>query len=55
MNVCIRKYNWHSAPPQIRSIRQRVFVEEQSVPQELEWDLTDQRALGTVFGRGGRQ
>jgi len=44
MNVCIRKYNWHSAPPQIRSIRQRVFVEEQSVPQELEWDLTDHSA-----------
>jgi predicted GNAT family N-acyltransferase len=44
MNLRIRKYNWHSAPPQIRSIRQRVFVEEQNVPQELEWDTTDQSA-----------
>ncbi|EAZ98842.1 GNAT family N-acetyltransferase [Marinobacter sp. ELB17] len=42
MNLRIRKYNWHSAPPQIRGIRQRVFVEEQNVPPELEWDVTDQ-------------
>ena len=44
MNMRIRKYNWHSAPPQIRGIRQRVFVKEQKVPEELEWDLTDQSA-----------
>jgi predicted GNAT family N-acyltransferase len=44
MNLHIRKYDWHSAPPQIRSIRQRVFVEEQKVPAELEWDATDQSA-----------
>src|SRR5680860_1049112 len=44
MNMRIRKYNWHSAPPQIRGIRQRVFVEEQKVPEELEWDLIDQSA-----------
>ena len=44
MNLRIRKYSWHSAPPQIRDIRQRVFVEEQKVPAELEWDETDQSA-----------
>ncbi|PFG54972.1 putative GNAT family N-acyltransferase [Marinobacter sp. LV10R520-4] len=44
MNLHIRKYDWHSAPPQIRRIRQRVFVEEQNVPPELEWDATDQSA-----------
>jgi len=44
MNMRIRKYNWHSAPPQIRGIRQQVFVEEQKVPEELEWDLIDQSA-----------
>ncbi|MFT5988142.1 MAG: putative GNAT family N-acyltransferase [Marinobacter psychrophilus] len=42
MNLRIRKYDWNSAPPQIRGIRQRVFVEEQNVPPELEWDATDQ-------------
>ena len=44
MNLQIQKYDWPSAPPQIRSIRQRVFVEEQQVPAELEWDATDQSA-----------
>jgi predicted GNAT family N-acyltransferase len=44
MNLRILKYNWQGAPPQIRSIRQRVFVEEQKVPSELEWDATDHSA-----------
>lgn len=44
MNLRICKYHWHSTPPQIRDIRQRVFVEEQQVPAELEWDDTDHSA-----------
>lgn len=39
--VRIRKYSWPLAPGHIRDIRQRVFVEEQKVPPELEWDNTD--------------
>lgn len=39
--VRIRKYSWPLAPGHIRDIRQRVFVEEQKVPPELEWDDTD--------------
>ncbi|MEQ9546629.1 MAG: GNAT family N-acetyltransferase [Marinobacter sp.] len=37
----IRKYSWPLAPAAIRDIRQRVFVEEQNVPPDLEWDDTD--------------
>lgn len=37
----IRKYSWQLAPAHIRDIRQRVFVEEQGVPPQLEWDATD--------------
>lgn len=44
MKVRIRKYSWQLAPADIRNIRQTVFVEEQQVPPELEWDDTDEIA-----------
>ncbi|GGE60386.1 hypothetical protein GCM10011533_11180 [Streptosporangium jomthongense] len=44
MTVRIRKYSWQLAPRHIRNIRQKVFVEEQKVPPELEWDDTDEIA-----------
>lgn len=44
MTVRIRKYSWQLAPGHIREIRQKVFVEEQKVPPELEWDDTDEIA-----------
>ncbi|PCM45517.1 GNAT family N-acetyltransferase [Marinobacter sp. ANT_B65] len=44
MTVKIRKYSWQLAPTHIRDIRQKVFVEEQKVPPELEWDDTDEIA-----------
>lgn len=44
MNVRIRKYSWQLAPADVRNIRQTVFVEEQQVPPELEWDDTDEIA-----------
>lgn len=39
--IRIRKYSWQLAPGHIRDIRRRVFIEEQGVPPELEWDATD--------------
>ncbi|WP_297793605.1 GNAT family N-acetyltransferase [uncultured Marinobacter sp.] len=39
--IRVRKYSWQLAPASIRAIRQRVFVEEQNIPPELEWDDTD--------------
>jgi len=44
MTIKIRKYSWQLAPGHIRSIRQKVFVDEQKVPPELEWDDTDEIA-----------
>lgn len=44
MRVKIRKYSWQLAPGHIRDIRQRVFIDEQKVPPELEWDDTDEIA-----------
>jgi len=44
MNVRVRKYSWQLAPADVRNIRQTVFVDEQKVPPELEWDDTDEIA-----------
>ena len=41
MTPRFRKYSWQLAPASIRDIRQRVFIDEQKVPPELEWDDTD--------------
>lgn len=44
MRVKFRKYSWQLAPGHIHDIRQRVFIDEQKVPPELEWDDTDEIA-----------
>ncbi|MBL3825405.1 MULTISPECIES: GNAT family N-acetyltransferase [unclassified Marinobacter] len=44
MSIRFRKYSWQLAPASIRDIRQQVFIEEQKVPPELEWDETDEIA-----------
>lgn len=44
MNARIRQYSWQLAPGTIRDIRQQVFIDEQQVPPELEWDSTDEIA-----------
>jgi predicted GNAT family N-acyltransferase len=66
----IRIMAWREALPLARPVRERVFVEEQSVPRDLEWDHWDEagdhavvcdaagRAIGTARllpdGRIGR-
>lgn len=44
MKVRFRKYSWQLAPRSVRAIRQAVFIDEQGVPPELEWDKTDEIA-----------
>lgn len=34
--------NWSDALPLARAVRERVFIEEQGVPRELEWDQWDE-------------
>ncbi len=43
----IRIADWHNPDDQkaLRMIRQRVFIEEQSVPVELEWDEFDDSSI----------
>ena len=33
--------SWHDGEPLLRAIREKVFIQEQAVPAELEWDGLD--------------
>ncbi|HET7306245.1 MAG TPA: GNAT family N-acetyltransferase [Gammaproteobacteria bacterium] len=41
----VREATWADDSKALRAIRQLVFVEEQNVPPELEWDETDAQCL----------
>ena len=45
MNVVCRLADWEKDGDALRTIRQQVFVLEQSVPVELEWDEHDRSAV----------
>jgi predicted GNAT family N-acyltransferase len=34
--------SWHDGEPLLRAIREEVFIREQGVPEELEWDELDE-------------
>jgi predicted GNAT family N-acyltransferase len=40
----VRPVNWDARREELRALRRAVFVEEQQVPEELEWDEIDPRA-----------
>lgn len=44
MSVQVVKADWSSEKDKISQIRRKVFIEEQSVPEVLEWDELDQLA-----------
>ena len=56
----VRPVNWTAARKQLHEVRRAVFIEEQQVPEELEWDDADERAYhvlalaedGTAIGTG---
>jgi predicted GNAT family N-acyltransferase len=40
----VRPVNWDATRDKLRAVRHSVFVEEQHVPEDLEWDDADERA-----------
>jgi predicted GNAT family N-acyltransferase len=44
-NITIRTADWDADQSELSAIRKTVFVDEQQVPVELEWDNLDQSAL----------
>ena len=49
----IQLMNWSDALPLARAVRERVFIEEQGVPRELEWDQWDECSDHAVALDGG--
>lgn len=41
----LRAARWPQDAPQLRQVRRVVFIEEQQVPEELEWDADDALSL----------
>lgn len=44
MDFTIHQVTWHDAEPLLREVREAVFMREQGVPAELEWDGSDENA-----------
>lgn len=42
MEFTIHPVTWHDAEPLLRAVREAVFIREQGVPVELEWDGLDE-------------
>jgi predicted GNAT family N-acyltransferase len=40
----VRPVNWIATRDKLRALRRAVFIEEQHVPEDLEWDDADERA-----------
>lgn len=40
----VRPVNWIATRDKLRALRRAVFIEEQHVPEELEWDDADERS-----------
>lgn len=45
MTVTITRCRWQDAEEALRNIRQTVFIEEQHVPDSLEWDGEDEHSV----------
>jgi predicted GNAT family N-acyltransferase len=48
MNISIQITHWDEAKSQVMPIRHEVFIKEQEVPEELEWDEFDHDALHAI-------
>jgi predicted GNAT family N-acyltransferase len=48
MNISIQITHWDEAKSQVMPIRHEIFIKEQKVPEELEWDEFDQNALHAI-------
>ncbi len=44
-SIVVRTADWHSDKKHLTQIRRLVFIEEQKVPENLEWDEFDQSAI----------
>ncbi len=53
-DIRIRVADWYSDKESLADIRRRVFIEEQNVPVELEWDEFDESATHFLAALSGK-
>ncbi|MFA0812106.1 GNAT family N-acetyltransferase [Microbulbifer epialgicus] len=53
MAIFVRPADWQTERDSIRAIRQAVFVEEQKVPADLEWDNQEESSQHFLVFQGG--
>jgi len=49
----VRPVNWHASYDALHAVRRAVFIEEQRVPEELEWDDIDERCYHVLAMSAG--
>ena len=54
MPLSVELLNWSGAQPEARPLRYAVFVTEQKVPVELEWDEWDERSVHAIARIDGK-
>ena len=48
LQVCVRPADWHVDRDMLKALREAVFIREQGVPADLEWDESDPGARHVV-------
>ena len=51
-DIVVTTVDWHTGKA-LRDIRQKVFIDEQQVPEDLEWDAQDEEATHFLLLRAG--
>ena len=49
----VRPVNWYASRENLHAVRRAVFIQEQNVPEELEWDDADERAYHVLASVDG--
>jgi predicted GNAT family N-acyltransferase len=48
LSFTVRRASWESDRSLIRAVRESVFIREQGIPAELEWDEADETAIHVI-------
>ncbi len=52
-DVEVLQVSWQGMEPHLRDIRTKVFIEEQNVPEDLEWEEADHNAVHLLVKTAG--
>ncbi len=53
-DIEVLQVSWQDMEPHLRDIRTKVFIEEQNVPEDLEWEEVDHNAVHLLVKTAGQ-